>query len=97
MFDMAYHTPVVPFIAFVSRCQYKPLHDPFTVTTFEYECVAKMTCLQYYKNHSAVASTSLPSNTNAPIWSLSIEIHGKFLLGRLLLSTGQFSRDTRQS
>ena len=32
------------------------------------------------------ASTSLPSNTNAPIWSMSIEIHGKFLLGRLLLS-----------
>ncbi len=31
-------------------------------------------------------STSLPSNTNAPIWSMSIEIHGKFLLGRLLLS-----------
>ncbi len=33
-----------------------------------------------------IASTSLPSNTNAPIWSMSIEIHGKFLLGRLLLS-----------
>ncbi len=32
------------------------------------------------------ASTSLPSNTNAPIWSMSIEIYGKFLLGRLLLS-----------
>ena len=32
------------------------------------------------------ASTSLPSNTNAPIWSMSIEIHIKFLLGRLLLS-----------
>ncbi len=31
-------------------------------------------------------STSLPSNTNAPIWSISIEIHGKFLLGRLLFS-----------
>ncbi len=33
-----------------------------------------------------IASTSLPSNTNAPIWSMSIAIHGKFLLGRLLLS-----------
>ncbi len=33
-------------------------------------------------------STSLPSNTNAPIWSMSIELHGKFLLGRLLLSKG---------
>ncbi len=32
------------------------------------------------------ASTSLPSNTNAPIWIMSIEMHGKFLLGRLLLS-----------
>ncbi len=32
------------------------------------------------------ASTSIPSNTNAPVWSMSIEIHGKFLLGRLLLS-----------
>ncbi len=32
-------------------------------------------------------STSLPSNTNAPIWSMSIEIHGKFLLGRLFLSS----------
>ncbi len=32
------------------------------------------------------ASTSLPSNTNAPIWSMSIEMHGKFLLGRLFLS-----------
>ncbi len=32
-----------------------------------------------------IASTSLPTNTNAPIWSMSIEIHGKFLLGRLLL------------
>ena len=31
-------------------------------------------------------STSLSSNTNAPIWSFSIEIHGKFLPGRLLLS-----------
>ena len=30
-------------------------------------------------------STSLPSNSNAPIWSISIEMHGKFLLGRLLL------------
>ena len=35
------------------------------------------------------ASTSLPSNINAPIWSMSIEIHGKFLLGRLLLSIAQ--------
>ncbi len=26
------------------------------------------------------ASTSLPSNTNAPIWSMSIEIHAKCLL-----------------
>ena len=33
-----------------------------------------------------VASNSLPTNTNAPIWSLSIEIHWKFLLGALLLS-----------
>ncbi len=36
------------------------------------------------------ASTSLPrpSNTNAPIWSTYIEIHRKFLLGRLLFSKG---------
>ncbi len=40
---------------------------------------------------STIASTSLPSNTNAPIWSMSIEIHGKFLLGRLLLSVGKVS------
>ena len=32
------------------------------------------------------ASTSLPTNDNAPIWSMPIEIHRKFLLGRLLLS-----------
>ena len=36
------------------------------------------------------ASTSLPSNTNAPIWSMSIELHGKFLLGRLLRSVEYF-------
>ncbi len=34
------------------------------------------------------ASTRIPSNTNAPIWSMYIEIHGQFLLGRLLLSVG---------
>ena len=38
-------------------------------------------------------STSLPSNSNAPIWSMSIEIHGKFLLGRLLLSSRKFQYD----
>ncbi len=41
------------------------------------------------------ASTSLPSNTNAPIWSMSIEIHGKFLLGRLLLSYSQASKSAQ--
>ncbi len=43
-----------------------------------------------WNNHNSIfewpanrLSTSLPSNTNAPIWSMSIEMHGKFLLGRL--------------
>ena len=29
--------------------------------------------------HVPYASTSLSSNTNAPIWSMSIKIHGKIL------------------
>ncbi len=47
-----------------------------------------MKCMSKCKNWKQwlSASTSLPSNTNAPMWSPSIEIHGKFLLGRLLLS-----------
>ncbi len=43
------------------------------------------------------ASTSLPSNTNAPIWSMSIELHEKSLLGRLLLSYGLGAMQIRKS
>ena len=42
--------------------------------------------LQPYVRSAHPASASLPTNTNAPIQSMSIEIHRKFLLGRLVLS-----------
>ena len=35
------------------------------------------------------ASTSLPTNDNAPIWNMPIEIYGTFLLGRVLLSASE--------
>ncbi len=47
-------------------------------------CSTMSTHQEYYLDECD--STSLPSNSNAPIWSISIEIHQKFLLGRLLLS-----------
>ncbi len=47
-------------------------------------------CPNDTKPHSYVfASTSLPTNDNAPIWSMPIGIHRNFLLGRLLLSNGR--------
>ncbi len=43
----------------------------------------------------ATASTSLPTNSNAPIWSMHIEIHRKFLLGRLHLSSSCMSKEIK--
>ena len=51
-----------------------------------YYCSKALQCLS--------ASTSLPSNTNAPIWSMPIEIHGEFLLERLLLLSEMPSFDS---
>ncbi len=62
--------------------------DPSAFCSNVGHVLAKKICfiLCKHKVRSKHASTSLPSNTNAPIWGMSIEIHGKLLLGRLLLS-----------